>query len=192
MAIGLLVVTCVLVLVLLVTLIVCCCWRYKLHKRKDELKARDQEQGVYTVKPKGCKCCGCWRYTCRSCRCCCVPSEPVQQVATAIVTPTGPTVGGGGSQPQQFGWTKDAYVYNTGGAGTGGCSGKVVSGGGMGPTPCSSVPVNFNNRWSSSSDGRLILNGGGVVSRMTPGVQTYGGIYPSMTGADQFQLRVGK
>lgn len=100
------------------------------------------------------------------------PSFPGPPTATA-----GPYGCQGGSNGNQFGWSKDVMIYNTG---------TPVNTSSHG---CSSQPVNFSNRWSSCNDGRLVLNGAGVVSKFTPGVQTYGGIYPSgVSVGDQFML----
>lgn len=142
-------------------------------------------------KPE-CRCCGCWVYCFRCCRGCCEPARKVQltnpiPASATLPTPSMATGGSCGCQGNaggnQFGWSKDVIVYNTGTpvtTTTQGCS----------------QPVNFSNRWSSSNDGRLVLNGAGVVSKFTPGVQTYGGIYPSMpsgiSAGNQFQLTGGR
>lgn len=186
-ALTFIIVTFVLLVFLLPTCIVCWCWRYKLHKRKQEIKAKDAEIGFATPKKPGCRCCGCWLYCCRSCRGCCEPTRRVEMVTlppASFPTPPIATQGvygcQGGSSGNQFGWSKDMVVYNTGTP--------VIT-----PTHgCSSQPVNFSNRWSSCNDGRLVLNGAGAISKFTPGAQTYGGIYPSMpsgiSAGDQFLL----
>lgn len=185
-----------LLVILIITCCVCWCWRYKLHKRKTEIKEKDAELGITTQKTKKpcCRCCGCWFYCCRGCHGCCQPSTKEVHVVPAATTPapaavvyppeaptavvnppaaattTTTATGGCGCSGGNYGWSKDVYVYSTG------------------PT---TQPVNFNNRWSSCNDGRLVLNGSGVVSKLTPG--TYGGIYPTMpsgvTASDQFLLR---
>lgn len=184
-AIAFIVTAFVLLMTLITTCIVCWCWRYKLHKRKQEIKTKDAEIGIMTPRKPGCRCCGCWVYCFRCCRGCCEPPRrmemvnPVQMPPASFPNPPTATGCQGGSGGNQFGWSKDVVIYNTGtpvNTSTHGCS----------------QPVNFSNRWSSCNDGRLVLNGQGVVSKFTPGVQTYGGIYPSMpsgmSAGNQFQL----
>lgn len=134
-------------------------------------------------------------YCCRCCRGCCEHKPAAHDDQVVVVQPTEvpPMTHPCGSRSNdQYGWSsKDVYVYNNGPATSAGCGGGAVGGGG-----CGSQPVNFNNRWSSSNDGRLVLNGGGLASKVIPGASTYGGIYPTVPGGNspnnQFMFQVRK
>ena len=179
-AIAFIVLSFVLLVILLTTCIVCCCWRYKLHKRKNELKAKDAAQGIVTKRKSAgcCRCCGCWLYCCRCCRGCC-ESKPAQEDMVVVDVPPVP-------RAEPFGWSKDVYVYNNSGPPAIGMGG---GGGGCGGG-CSSQPVNFNSRWSTGNDGRLLLNAGGIASKyQVPGAASYGaGIYPTIPAASNNQF----
>lgn len=142
----------------------------------------DRLKFFYDVQRKSagcCRCCGCWLYCCRCCRGCCEP-KPVQEDMMVVDVPPVPRA----SEP--FGWSKDMYVYNNSGPPAIGVGGGGGCGGG-----CTSQPVNFNNRWSASNEGRLVLSTGGIASKYAPGAAGAiyggggggGGIYPSIPGA---------